>query len=230
MARDWRRVDTLRLAFRLAVEYRTTVWRFKGCSDLRDLPRISGGRAGVLFGTDAGDRLFHMAKKKVAPKKNIGGKKKTGAAVKKSAPKKPKKIVKKAVASKSAPKKKVVARRVPPSAAKKSKARKVRGITAEVASPMRSSLNDGGSDFGVEPRRQRRGLGSEAAGQSGDTEGISEEAEADSESVEELLEDGQAFEAEVISGVEKAGNADDGGVRTHEVPEDDVPEEYENQD
>jgi hypothetical protein len=184
--------------------------------------------AGVLFGTDAGDRLFHMAKKKVTPKKKVGGKKKMGAAVKKSAPKKPKKIVKKAAAAKSAPKKKIVARGG--AGAKKSSARKVRGITAEVASPMRSSLNDGGSDFGVEPQRQRRGMGSEAAGQSGDTEGISEEAEADSESVEELLEDGQAFEAEVISGVEKAGNADDGGVRTHEVPEDDVPEEYDNQD
>jgi hypothetical protein len=199
-------------------------------------------RASVLFGTDAGDRLFRMAKKKVAPKKKVGGKKKTGAAVKKSsAPKKPKKIVKKVIAAKSAPKKKIMARSIPAAAvkksarsggasSKKSSARKVRGITAEVASPMRSSLNDGGSDFGVEPRRQRRGMGSEAAGQSGDTEGISEEAEADSESVEELLEDGQAFEAEVISGVEKAGNADDGGVRTHEVPEDDVPEEYENQD
>jgi hypothetical protein len=181
----------------------------------------------VLFGTDAGDRLFHMAKKKVAAKKKTGGKKKTSAAVKKSAPKK---IVKKA-AAKSAPKKIAAKKPVRGGAgARKSTARKVRGITAEVASPMRSSLNDGGSDFGVEPRRQRRGLGSEAAGQSGDTEGISEEAEADSESVEELLEDGQAFEAEVVSGVESAGNADDGGVRTHEVPEDDVPEEYENQD
>jgi hypothetical protein len=184
----------------------------------------------VLFGTDAGDRLFHMAKKKVASKKKVRGKKKNGTVAKKSAAlKKPKKIVKKAAAAKTAPKKKIVARRAP-AAAKKSTARKVRGITAEVASPMRSSLNDGGSDFGIEPRRQRRGLGSEAAGQSGDTEGISGEAEADSESVEELLEEGQSLEAELVSGVESAGNADDGGVRTHEVPEDDVPEEYENQD
>jgi hypothetical protein len=183
-----------------------------------------------LFGADGGDRLFRMAKKKVAPKKNVGSKKKSGAGVKK-APKKvaePKKIVAK----------KVAARRVGRSATrkvargatgKKSTARKVRGITEEVASPMRSSLNDGGSDFGVEPRRPRRGMGSEAAGQSGDTEGISAEAEADAESVEELLEEGQSFEAEVISGVENAGDADDGGVRTHEVSEDDVPEEYEDQ-
>lgn len=40
------------------------------------------------------------------------------------------------------------------------------------------------------------------AGQSGDLQGISNLAEADPESVEELLEDGQALEAEVVEGVE----------------------------
>lgn len=169
-----------------------------------------------------------MAKKKVTPKKKVGGKKKTGAGVKKSAALK--KLVKKA-----APKKKIVAKKAGASRVaaagvpKKSNARKVRGITDEIHSPMKSSLVAGG-DFGVEPRRPRRGTGSTAAGQSGDTEGISDESEADSESVEELLEEGQSFEAEVVAGVESAGNADDGGVRTHEVPEDDVPEEYEDQD
>ncbi len=49
---------------------------------------------------------------------------------------------------------------------------------------------------------------------------------ADSESVNELLEQGNAFEAEVVKGVEDAGDADKGEVRTHEVPQDDVPEEY----
>jgi hypothetical protein len=44
--------------------------------------------------------------------------------------------------------------------------------------------------------------------------------------VEELAEEGQAFEAEVVSGVENAPDADQGEVRTHEVPEDDVPDEY----
>jgi hypothetical protein len=47
--------------------------------------------------------------------------------------------------------------------------------------------------------------------------------------VEELLEEVQLFEAEVVRGVENARPADEGGVRTHEVPEDDVPEEYEDQ-
>ena len=194
----------------------------------------------VLFGADAGDRLFHMAKKKVTPKKKVGGKKKSGAAVKKSAALK--KVVKKAPAPKKkiAAKKAAAPRAVAANAAKKSAsaaasskkstARKVRGITEEIHSPMKSSLGGRGGDFGVEPGRPRRGMGSSAAGQSGDTEGISGDEEADSESVEELLEEGQSFEAEVVSGVENAGNADDGGVRTHEVPEDDVPEEYENQD
>jgi uncharacterized protein YdeI (YjbR/CyaY-like superfamily) len=52
---------------------------------------------------------------------------------------------------------------------------------------------------------------------------------ADSESVNELLEEGNAFEADVVAGVEQAD--DDGReVQTHEVLEDDVPEEYEDKD
>lgn len=74
------------------------------------------------------------------------------------------------------------------------------------------------------------GAGSEAAGQSGDVQGLSEIADADSESVEQLVEEGQAFEAEVISGVEDAPDADQGPVRTKEVSQDDVPGEYDNPD
>jgi hypothetical protein len=76
----------------------------------------------------------------------------------------------------------------------------------------------------------QRGLGGEAGGQSGDTEGLSRAEIADSESVEELLEEGQAFEAGVVSGVENAPDADKGGVRTRQVPEDDVPQEYLDED
>lgn len=75
-----------------------------------------------------------------------------------------------------------------------------------------------------------RGLGPEAGGQSGDTEGLPDSALADSESVEELVEEGQAFEAGIISGVENAPDADQGGVRTRQVPEDDVPQEYLDED
>lgn len=42
----------------------------------------------------------------------------------------------------------------------------------------------------------------------------------------ELVEEGQFFEAAVISGIENAPDADVSEVRTHEVPADDVPLEY----
>jgi len=42
----------------------------------------------------------------------------------------------------------------------------------------------------VEPPPDARGLGGEPAGHSGDTEGLSRAEEADSESVEELVEEG----------------------------------------
>ena len=62
--------------------------------------------------------------------------------------------------------------------------------------------------------------------QSGDLQGLSDVETADSESVDELLEEGNAFEAGVVSGVERAGQRGEKEVRTHEVPEDDVPDEY----
>jgi hypothetical protein len=75
-----------------------------------------------------------------------------------------------------------------------------------------------------------RGLGPGAGGQSGDNQGLSRREVADSESVEELSEEGQEFEAEVISGVENAPDPDQGEVTTKQVPEDDVPSEYDDQD
>ena len=62
--------------------------------------------------------------------------------------------------------------------------------------------------------------------QSGDLQGLSNVEAADSESVGELIEEGNAFEAEVVAGVEDAGSRVEREVRTHEVPEDDVPDEY----
>ena len=62
--------------------------------------------------------------------------------------------------------------------------------------------------------------------QSGDLQGLSQNESADSESVDELVEEGNAFEAGVVSGVEDAGKRGVKEVRTREVPEDDVPEEY----
>lgn len=100
-----------------------------------------------------------------------------------------------------------------PKAARTKKRRKIRVRTGRAAL--------GGL---IEP--QQKGLGVKAAGQSGDIEGLSGMAYANSESVEELAEEGQAFEAEVVAGVEEAENADESEVTTHEVIEDDVPTEY----
>jgi hypothetical protein len=76
----------------------------------------------------------------------------------------------------------------------------------------------------------RRELGSEAAGQSGDLQGLSNVEAADSESVDELLEEGNAFEADVVAGVQSADDHEGQEVHTHEVPEDDVPGEYLDED
>jgi hypothetical protein len=69
-------------------------------------------------------------------------------------------------------------------------------------------------------------LGPASAGQSGDLQQLSDVANADSESVEELMEEGNAFEAEAVEGIEDAKPPDVSEVKTREVPEDDVPAEY----
>ena len=71
-----------------------------------------------------------------------------------------------------------------------------------------------------------KGGGPGSAGQSGDTQGLSDLAEAGPASVEELVEEGQFFEAEAIGGVEDAPDPDVAEVHTRQVPEDDVPSEY----
>jgi hypothetical protein len=62
--------------------------------------------------------------------------------------------------------------------------------------------------------------------QSADFEGLSRAEEADSESVDELVEEGNVFEAGAVAGVEEADNSDEREVHSHELPEDDVPDEY----
>ncbi len=72
--------------------------------------------------------------------------------------------------------------------------------------------------------------GPDSAGQSGDIEGLPDEPEADSESVEELVEEGQYFEAEVVDGVENAPLADERELIIHERPateNENVPDEEE---
>jgi hypothetical protein len=82
------------------------------------------------------------------------------------------------------------------------------------------------STVSVGERRAGEGSG----GQSGDTQGLSDVAESGAESVEELLEEGQPYEAEAIGGVEDAPDSDVAEVHTRQVPEDDVPSEYQDRD
>ncbi len=138
---------------------------------------------------------------------------------KKSTPNK-KKLQKKKSARKSATKKPALkkASTEPKSAQKKRTAKKKTPVAKKKALRGRSSAST--AQFVRETRSARSGE------QSGDLQGVSRRESADSESVDELLEEGNAFEAEVVQGVEDAGDDAEQEVRTHEVPEDDVPEEY----
>lgn len=73
---------------------------------------------------------------------------------------------------------------------------------------------------------RRAGKGSRLGGRSGDLQGLSDVESSNSESVDELLEEGNSFEADVVMGVEDAADAAGREVRTHEVLQDDVPGEY----
>ncbi len=75
------------------------------------------------------------------------------------------------------------------------------------------------------PKSRNKRPGPASAGQSGDDSGLSTDETTGSESVAELAEEGQFFEAEAVSGVERP-YPDESPVRTHEVEEDDVPFEY----
>lgn len=125
---------------------------------------------------------------------------------KKKSQTKPKKVSVK----REAPKKKPLPKKAAPKRPAALKKRRVRGKSRSVETTA------------FEPA----GQGARSGGQAGNLQGLSSTADADSESVDELLEEGNAFEAEVVEGVEDAPEADKGEIRTHEVPQDDVPEEY----
>jgi hypothetical protein len=158
-----------------------------------------------------------MPRKKPARKKKIASKTKSSSkkkiAAKKRAAVQAKAAPRKSVARKSAGKKKSAANA--PKRKKPARARSRMISSSRVTHPTPSGL---------------RGLGPESGGQSGDTQGISRRESEDSESVEELLEEGQYAEAGAVSGVENAPDADQGEVRTREFPEDDVPQEYLDED
>ena|ERR1700733_9258080 len=84
--------------------------------------------------------------------------------------------------------------------------------------------------YGDQPLSSLEESSREVSGlQSGDLQGLSNVKSADSESVDELLEEGNAFEAGIVWGVEDSRGREGQEVRTREVPEDDVPDEYLNQ-
>src|SRR5689334_16403491 len=123
---------------------------------------------------------------------------------------------KKAKAKKVARKAKVTASRKTRSpkrkpAPKVKRTAKKKGSTAsaadEIRSPEQSSLS---RTFRRGPGKRPREIGSGSAGQSGDLQGLSRRVNVDSESVEELVEEGQFFEAGIVAGVEGALDADQG--------------------
>jgi hypothetical protein len=122
----------------------------------------------------------------------------------------PKKSAKKKLAQKKAPANKKIATRT----------KIARG--AKVA-PKQAGREDLSKDAPFPVRRPTPKISGQ---QSGDLQGLSDVERADSESVDELLEEGNSFEAGVVEGVERADDSDEGEVRTRELPEDDVPEEY----
>ena len=156
-----------------------------------------------------------MVQKNRKPKKKATGKKKPAA--KKAARKT------KVSASKRSGSKAKAARKV-----KRTGKKRASSAAREVRSPEPSALS--GRVFGMGSGKRARGLGSGSAGQSGDLQGLSRKNLADSESVEELIEEGQSYEAEAVSAVEEAPEPDQGEVQTVEVPEDDVPQEYLDED
>jgi hypothetical protein len=158
-----------------------------------------------------------MAKKKAAPKK----------LKKKKAPKAAaKKVAKMAKASVRAKNKAVAKARV----AASNKA-PVKRKTAPKKTPPSAEANVSRGSQDVETVRLKpKSRVARAGTGAGDLQGISIVEDVDSESADELLEEGQAFEAGIVSGVEHAGNAEESEVITHEVLEDDVPKEYDDED
>ena len=151
-----------------------------------------------------------MAVKKKAKKKAKTSRKKLNSRKKPATKRK----VSKSPAKKKPPKKKAAS-------AKKSNARRSASSTSRATKRVRATNQ---ADDTLRPGFTR--VSAPSGRLAGDLQGLSDVEGADSESVDELLDEGNAFEADAVRGVEDADNADEREVHTHEVPEDDVPEEY----
>src|SRR5271155_2913236 len=156
-------------------------------------------------------------------------------AKKKAAPKKLKKAAKAASAKKVAQKTKLAASAKKKPVAKAKIATKANSAAKKRTAPKRTkaisqaSIVQGNQDVETVRLKPKSRVARAGTG-AGDLQGISVVEDVDSESADELLEEGQAFEAGIVSGVERAGNAEESEVVTHEVLEDDVPEEYDDED
>jgi hypothetical protein len=156
-------------------------------------------------------------------------------AKKKAAPKKLKKAAKAASAKKAAQKTKLAASAKKKPVAKAKIATKANSASKKRTAPKRTqavsqaSIVQGNQDVETVHRKPKSRVARAGTG-AGDLQGISIVEDVDSESADELLEEGQAFEAGIVSGVEEAGNAEESEVVTHEVLEDDVPKEYDDED
>ncbi len=156
-------------------------------------------------------------------------------AKKKAAPKKLKKAAKAASAKRVAPKMKPAAGAKRKSVAKAKVATKANSAAKKKTAPKRTQavsqarIVQGNQDVETVRLKPKSRVARAGTG-AGDLQGISIVEDVDSESADELLEEGQAFEAGIVSGVEKAGNAEGSEVVTHEVLEDDVPKEYDDED
>jgi len=149
-------------------------------------------------------------KKKTAKLKRGGGKKVASAKSRAGKERTPKKLARKTLA------KSVTAKR-------KAQGTKVSGGKRAAAGTQRNPKKSQSPEVGaISPKKPISRFGA----QSGDLQGLSNVQGADSESVQELLEEGNAFEAEAVKGVEDAGVYRGREVHTHEVTEDDVPGEY----
>jgi len=116
------------------------------------------------------------------------------------------------------------------SAKKKAPKRKAARKPASRQRPVRQAqIVFGSRSVETVPMKRRARTAAAGAG-GGDFGGASVAESVDSESADELLEEGQTFEAGIVSGVENAPDPDQGEVRTGEVPQDDVPEEYDDKD
>jgi hypothetical protein len=137
---------------------------------------------------------------------------------------------KRAASAKATAKKRLAAKKSAP----KKPAARTKGVKKTKAATKKTSVQSARAPKRAPKRNPKRtdtsfrqpGSDSDSAGQSGDLQGLSNVERADSESVDELIDEGNAFEAGVVSGVEEADDEDGREVHTHEVPEDDVPGEY----